>query len=270
MTFIFPNIDPVILQIGDTPFKITWYSLSYVIGILLSFVYIKYLNRIGKLKPSIDVKAIDDLLTAIVLGIIIGGRLGYVIFYDLEYNLTNPMNIIRTWEGGMSFHGGLLGVIIASFIYCHIHKIQYFRMMDLLACATPIGLFFGRIANFINAELYGRVTDSYFGVIFPGQSMPRHPSQLYESFAEGFLLFIILFLLFYKTKIQKYCGMLSGLFLLFYASFRSFIEQFREPDAHIGFVIGQFTMGQLLSLPMILVGLLLIFYSFKNKINETN
>jgi len=266
MTIIFPNIDPVIIQFGDSPLKITWYSLSYVVGIILSWMYIKRLNKIGQIQPSIEIKILDDLITAIILGIIIGGRLGYVLFYDLEYNLANPLNIIRTWEGGMSFHGGLLGVIIASFIYCHIHKLKYFRVMDLLACATPIGLFLGRIANFINAELCGRVTNSSWGVIFPGQTLPRHASQLYESFTEGLLLFIILFLLFTRTKIQIYCGMLSGLFLLFYALFRGLIENYREPDNHIGFVIGHYTMGQLLSLPMIILGIAIIIYSFRNPI----
>ncbi len=266
MAFNFPNFDPVILHFGDSPFKITWYSLSYVVGILLSFIYIKHLNKVGRLKPSIDIKFIDGLFTAVILGIIIGGRLGYVLFYDLEYNLIHPWNIIRTWEGGMSFHGGLLGVIASSFIYCYINKIKYLRIMDLLACATPIGLFLGRIANFINAELCGRVTDSSWGVLFPGQSEPRHASQLYESGTEGFLLFIILFVLFTKTRIQLYNGMLSGLFLVFYAFFRGLIENYREPDAHIGFVIGNYTMGQLLSLPMICLGLVVILYSFKQKI----
>lgn len=261
MAFIFPNINPVIFQFGDSPLKVTWYSLSYVVGILLSLTYIKYLNRTYKIQPALQVKIIDDLLTAIVLGIILGGRIGYVIFYDLEYNLNNPLNIIRTWEGGMSFHGGLLGVIIAVFIYCHIHKIKYFKIMDLLACATPIGLFFGRIANFINAELYGRTTNSPLGVIFPGQNAPRHASQLYESFSEGLLLFVILFLFFTKTKIQNFHGMISGIFLIFYAFFRSIIENYREPDAHIGFIFGNYTMGQLLSAPMIAIGIVIILYS---------
>ena len=266
MAFIFPNIDPVLLQLGDTPFKITWYSLAYVAGILLAWVYVKRLNKIGPVQPAIATKIIDDLITAIILGIIIGGRLGYVLFYDLAHNLADPLNIIRTWEGGMSFHGGLLGVIIASLIHARINKVPFFRIMDLLACATPIGLFLGRIANFINAELWGRFTDSSLGVIFPGQAYLRHASQLYESCTEGLLLFVILWLLFTRTKIQQYCGMLSGLFLLGYALFRSLIENYREPDAHIGFVISNYTMGQLLSLPMFVAGLVLIIYGLKNRI----
>jgi phosphatidylglycerol:prolipoprotein diacylglycerol transferase len=265
MAFIFPNIDPVILHFGDLPFKITWYSLSYVSAILLAWVYIKYLNKIGSFKPSLEIKVLDELITAVVLGIIIGGRLGYVLFYDLSHSLRDPLSILRTWEGGMSFHGGLIGVITASFIHCRIYKIKFFQLMDLLACAAPIGLFLGRIANFINAELYGRVSYSYWAVIFPGQVEPRHASQLYESFTEGLLLFLILFALFIKTKIQNYCRMISGLFLLFYAFFRTIIENYREPDSHIGFVIGEYTMGQLLSLPMIIVGVSLVFYSLRTK-----
>jgi phosphatidylglycerol:prolipoprotein diacylglycerol transferase len=270
MAFIFPNIDPVIFQLGDTPLRVTWYSLSYIVGILLGLSYLKYLNKTGKVRPPLEVKTLDDLLTAIILGIVIGGRLGYVIFYDLEYNLAHPLNIIRTWEGGMSFHGGLLGVIIAVLINCHIYKVKYFQVMDLLACATPIGLFFGRIANFINAELYGRITDSPLGMIFPGQTTARHASQLYESALEGLVLFTILFIFFKKTKAQTFHGMLSGIFLLGYAFFRSLIENYREPDAHIGFIFGNFTMGKLLSLPMIVLGIVIILYSLACKKNESN
>ena len=265
MAIDFPNIDPVILSLGNTPFKITWYSLSYVVGILLAHLYIKYLNRTGKVQPSMEPTIVDGLLTYLILGIILGGRLGYVIFYDLDYNLAHPLNIIRTWEGGMSFHGGLIGVIVASLIYTYVHNLKYLRLMDLLACASPIGLFFGRIANFINGELYGRRTDISFGVIFPGQEFPRHASQLYESFSEGLLLWIILLLLYRFTKIQTYYGMLSGVFLLLYAFFRGLIENYREPDAHIGFVIYNYTMGQLLSFPMIIMGIAIILYSFKHK-----
>ena len=268
MALIFPNIDPTILQLGDTPLRITWYSLSYVAGILLGWVYIKYLNKLGPVKPPIDSKILDDLITSLILGIVIGGRLGYVLFYDLDYNLANPSNIFKTWEGGMSFHGGLLGVIIASYIYCHIYKLKFFQVMDLLACATPIGLFFGRIANFINAELYGRVTDVSWGMIFPNQDLPRHASQLYEAASEGLLLFAILYYLFTRSKIQNYQGMLSGLFLLLYALCRAVIENYREPDAQLGFIMNDYTMGQLLSLPMIIVGASLVLYSLKNKRNN--
>jgi len=260
LSFSFPNIDPVILQIGSSPLKVTWYSLSYVAGILLSWLYIRMLN-----KNKISNKIIDDLITYIIIGIIVGGRLGYVLFYDLEYNIAHPGNIIRTWDGGMSFHGGLFGVIAASFIFCKLNKLKFFDIMDLLACATPIGLFFGRIANFINAELYGRITDVSWGVIFPGQIHARHASQLYESLTEGLLSFIILYLLATKTKIRDISGMISGIFLLLYALFRTLIENYREPDEQIGFVIYNITMGQLLSTPMLLSGIIIIIYSMRAK-----
>lgn len=256
MALTFPQIDPVIFQITDTPLKVTWYSLSYVVGILLSWWYVKFLSK-GKITD----KEIDSLITYIIIGIIVGGRLGYVLFYDLSYNIAHPLNIIRTWDGGMSFHGGLLGVIIASFIFCKRQQIKFFSIMDLLACATPIGLFFGRIANFINAELYGRATNAAWGVVFPGHDVSRHPSQLYESFTEGLILFLIMYLLYTKTKISNYSGALSGIFLLGYSFFRSVIENYREPDVHIGFIFAHVTMGQLLSLPMMVVGLILVVMS---------
>ena len=259
MALIFPDIDPVIFHLGSTPFKVTWYSLSYVASILIAWKYIQYLNKVTN--STIKEKFIDDLVTYIILGIVVGGRLGYVLFYDLEKNLANPLNIIRTWEGGMSFHGGLLGVIITSFIYCKMHKVSFLKIADFICCAAPIGLFFGRIANFINAELYGRYTEVPWGVIFPGQNHPRHPSQLYESFSEGLLIFTILFVLYRYTKIKNYSGMISGLFLLLYALFRGIIENYRQPDEHLGFIISNYTMGQLLSLPMVISGFILIFYS---------
>ena len=250
---IFPNIDPIIFQVGVL--KVSWYSLSYVVGILLSWMYIKSLNRI-------PVKTLDDLITYIIIGIIVGGRLGYVIFYDLDYNLKHLSNIIKTWNGGMSFHGGLIGVITASFVFAKIRRIPFLEIMDLCAVAAPIGLFFGRIANFINAELYGRVTDVDWGVVFPGQQIPRHPSQLYEAALEGALLFVIMLII--KNKAIKYRGMLSGVFLLLYAFFRSLIENYREPDAQLGFIFKHITMGQILSLPMIITGVMLIIISIIN------
>ena len=262
MAIISPDINPVIFSLGDTPLKITWYSLSYVVGILLAWSYMKFLNRLNNKNP-IDPKIIDDLITSIILGIIIGGRLGYVLFYDLAKNIADPLNIIRTWDGGMSFHGGLLGVAVATFIHCRIYKIPYLQAVDLISCAAPIGLCLGRIANFINAELMGRYTDVSWGVIFPEQSQARHASQLYESFLEGMIIFIILFFL-YK-KIRQYNGMASGIFFLLYSLFRGIIENYREPDAHIGFVIQNITMGQLLSIPMIILGIFLISYSITSK-----
>jgi phosphatidylglycerol:prolipoprotein diacylglycerol transferase len=207
-------------------------------------------------------KALDDWIMWAVLGIIIGGRLGYVLFYNFGYYISNPYQILAIWTGGMSFHGGLLGAIVSMFWFCKKYKIDFLKLTDILAVAAPIGLFFGRIANFINMELYGRVTTSKFGVIFPNAgSLPRHPSQLYEAFLEGLLSFVILVLLVKFTKVQDKKGLLSGLFLILYASSRIIVERFREPDEHIGFIFSYVTMGQILSLPLIVVGLVVIFRS---------
>jgi phosphatidylglycerol---prolipoprotein diacylglyceryl transferase len=266
MAIKFPDINPVILQIGDTPFKITWYSLAYVLGMIIGFYYIKKINKNSP--DQIGKEIFDDILTYIILGVVLGGRLGYVLFYDLEYNLANPINIFKTWQGGMSFHGGLMGVIFASYLICKKHKLNYLTITDLLASATPIGLFFGRIANFINAELYGRVTQSKWGVIFPGQHLARHASQLYEAFFEGLVLFSILFYLQRYTRSLHYHGLISGVFLSFYGLIRMGIENFREPDSHLGFIFLNITMGQILCLPMILMGVGLMIFSIKNKTHE--
>lgn len=260
MAIEFPNISPVILSIGDSPFKITWYSLSYVIGIVLSWFYIIFLNQ-----NKISKKKLDDLISYVILGIIIGGRLGYVLFYDLDYNIAHPLNIFKTWQGGMSFHGGLIGVISAIYIFSRVHKIPFFAITDLAACATPIGLFFGRIANFINAELYGRETDAAWGIIFPSEKFARHPSQIYEALCEGLICFIIMYILYSRTKAKEHLGFLSGSFLLLYAFFRSLIENYRQPDEHLGFIFFKITMGQILSFPMIIGGLIIILYSLKLK-----
>jgi phosphatidylglycerol:prolipoprotein diacylglycerol transferase len=194
-----------------------------------------------------------------VLAIIIGGRIGYVLFYNPFYFLSNPSEILAVWHGGMSFHGGLVGAIFGMWIFCKKYKIEFLRLMDVLAAPAAVGLFFGRLANFINLELYGRVTGSNYGVIFPNAgSLPRHPSQLYEAFLEGIMIFIILFSLSKFTKIQEKAGKISGLFLIFYGSFRILIENFREPDLQIGFLFSSLTMGQILSLPLILLGLWLV------------
>ena len=252
---ILPNFDPVIFSIG--PLAIRWYSVAYILGIVFTFLMLKSSNK--KL-PIMSAKALDDWITWAVLGIVIGGRLGYVLFYNLGFYLENPVQILAIWQGGMSFHGGLLGSIIAMFLFAKKYKIDFLKLTDILAVAAPIGLFFGRIANFINMELYGRVTTSKFGVIFPNAGdLPRHPSQLYEAFLEGILSFIILFSLANFTKVQNKKGFLSGLFLILYASSRIFIEQFREPDEQIGFIFDYITMGQILSIPLIILGLIMIF-----------
>lgn len=255
----YPSIDPVLMHIG--PLAIRWYSLAYIAGILLGAWYIKWLNT----RPPIlaGLKPFDDLTFYAMLGIILGGRLGYVFFYYPEYFLFHPVDIIKIWQGGMSFHGGLIGFSLAMLWFCKKNTYSFFILMDLCAAAVPIGLFFGRIANFINGELYGRITTSPFGMIFPnGGSLPRHPSQLYEAGLEGIATFIILFLGIKIAHLRTKKGAITGLFLCCYALSRIIIEQFREPDEDIGFIVGSITMGQLLSLPMLLLGITLIYLAF--------
>ncbi len=251
----YPEIDPVLLQLG--PFAIRWYALAYIAGLVIGW---RILIHFAKAKGSlISPKQADDFLVWATLGIILGGRLGYVLFYKPVYYLTNPSEIFMVWQGGMSFHGGFLGVIFAAYIFSRKNKIPPVALADMLATVAPIGLFFGRIANFINGELFGRVTDVSWGFVFPGGGpLPRHPSQLYEAALEGLLLFIIIFCL-RKSKISEKPGLLTGTFFVGYAIARGFVEMFRQPDAHLGFLMGGMTMGQILSLPMIVIGLYLIF-----------
>ncbi len=245
------NIDPIALQLG--PIAIRWYSLAYICGILITMLFLKK-------KKIMSQEAYDDWLTWAVLSIILGGRIGYVLFYNPAFFIKNPLEIFMIWHGGMSFHGGLIGAILGMWIFCRKYKIEYLQLTDTLAIIAPIGLFFGRIANFINMELYGRTTGANYGVIFPNAGdLPRHPSQLYEAFLEGIVLFAILFFLSKFTKISQKKGTLSGIFLAFYGIFRIIIELFREPDDQIGFLFQNITMGQALSLPLILFGLFLIF-----------
>jgi phosphatidylglycerol:prolipoprotein diacylglycerol transferase len=258
---IFPNIDPVALELG--PLVIRWYALAYVAGILLGYYYVSWLN---KRMPFFSEKAKDDLVLYAVLGVILGGRIGYVLFYNLPYYLDHPAQALQVWHGGMSFHGGLLGVLIAFLFFARKHQLKWLAIMDYLAAATPIGLFLGRIANFINGELYGRVTDSKLGMVFPNSDgLPRYPSQLFESALEGAVLFILLFLIVTRTQALRYTGLVGGLFLAGYGIARFTIEFFREPDAQLGFIIGPFSMGQLLCVPMIVGGLWLAISAKKRK-----
>ena len=257
----FPNINPIIIPLG--PLAVSWYSLSYVIGIILGWFYI--IKLIEKKYASLEKQHIDDFITWIIIGIIIGGRLGHVLFYNPTKYLANPIEILKTYEGGMSFHGGIIGFVIASIIFTRKKNIKFFTLVDAAAAATPIALFLGRIANFINAELYGRVTDVSWSFIFPGSDgLPRHPSQLYEAALEGFVLFFILYFCITRYQALKRSGLISGLFLIFYASFRLIIENFREPDAHIGFHADFITRGQLLCIPMLIIGVIIIKYSRSN------
>ena len=253
---IYPTIDPVLFEIG--PIAIRWYALAYLAGIVGGYYYIGWLNRRQSV-PLLTQKQLDDLIVWAVLGIMLGGRLGYVLFYKPDYYLANPSEIPAIWQGGMAFHGGLLGVIAAFYLFARRAKIAYLRLMDVVACAAPIGLFFGRAANFINAELYGRVSDCAVCMVFPyAGSAPRHPSQLYEAALEGAVLFALLMLLRCRSRLAEKAGALSGAFLLGYASARFGVEFFREPDAYLGFLAAGLTMGQWLCLPMALIGLYLL------------
>jgi|TARA_R110002072_G_scaffold517_33_gene3271 phosphatidylglycerol:prolipoprotein diacylglycerol transferase len=263
----FPDFDPVIVQFG--PLAIRWYALAYVIGLILGWQYCRWLTRqnyFGKGGSGITELQIDDFLLWATLGVVLGGRLGYILFYKPGYYLANPIEIFYVWQGGMAFHGGLLGVIVAVFLFARKYKISYFRIMDITAVATPIGLGLGRIANFINGELVGRVTDVPWAVIFPrGGPDPRHPSQLYQAGLEGLLLLVVFFFL-ARGGALAYKGMMSGYFLLGYGLARLVGELFRQPDAHLGFIFGPITMGQLLSIPMVLGGLFLVYWSKAHKL----
>jgi len=252
----YPHIDPVALEIG--PLAIRWYSLAYLAGILLGWWYVKKEHRRLPI-TNLTQKAIDDMVVWAVIGIVAGGRLGYVLFYNAPYYFSHPGQILHVWEGGMSFHGGMLGVILAFFLFCRKYKVRFFELMDVIACAATIGLFFGRVANFINGELYGRATDVPWGMVFPhGGDLPRHPSQLYEASMEGIVLFTVLTLLLKFTPARGKPGLLSGVFLIGYALARMAVECFREPDQQLGFLLPSVTMGQFLSLPMLLLGVYLL------------
>ncbi len=259
----FPNINPVAIDLGFI--QIRWYAISYIAGILFSWGFILNIIKFKNLK--VDNKVISELISNSMIGIIIGGRLGYVIFYNPDYYLNNLLEIFKLWNGGMSFHGGFIGVVFAVIYSSKISKTAILILADLIAIVAPIGIFFGRLANFINGELYGRITSHSFGMIFPNAgNSPRHPSQLYEAFFEGFLLFIIMLLFIKFTNILNKKGLITALFLSCYGSFRFMIEFFREPDANIGLLYFNFSMGQLLSLPMIIVGLYFIIFIARKKV----
>jgi phosphatidylglycerol:prolipoprotein diacylglycerol transferase len=248
------------IEIG--PFVIRWYALAYIGGLVLGWLYLRWLvQRPGWQLTPID---LDDLLLYITLGVVLGGRLGYVLFYRPDFYLTHPGEILAVWQGGMSFHGGMLGVIVAMALFARRRGIPFLEIGDSVAAAVPIGLFFGRIANFINGELFGRTSDVPWAMVFPhGGPEPRHPSQLYEAALEGLLLFLILFWFARQPRTPQSRGRIGGLFLIGYGLARSFVELFRQPDDHLGFLLGDsVTMGQILSLPMIVIGLILLVRSY--------
>lgn len=251
----YPAIDPILIELG--PFAIRWYALAYIAGLLLGWRYIVVLTRLPQ--PPLDRQDVDDFIVWATFGVILGGRLGYTLFYRPDHYLAHPVEILFVWQGGMSFHGGLLGVVVAVWWFSLRRGLDTFGVGDYVACAAPIGLFFGRIANFINAELFGRTTDVAWAMVFPGGGpLPRHPSQLYEALLEGALLFVLLTILVRKESLRMRRGTLFGTFLVGYSIARAFAELFREPDAHIGFLVAGATMGQLLSVPVFLFGLYLL------------
>ena len=246
------NFDPVAFHILS--FEIRWYSLAYIIGIVLGWIYCK-----KKLIQDQRILGLfDDFITYLIIGVILGGRLGYALFYNLKYYLENPIEILMVWNGGMSFHGGLIGVIVASQLFSNKHRVNQFIFLDLVALSAPIGIFFGRVANFLNSELYGRATDLPWSVQFVIiDNIRRHPSQLYEAFFEGIILFFVLGY-FFKKDYLRVPGKISALFLIFYSLFRFFIEFFRSPDPQIGYLVLNLTLGQLISILFFMTGAYLL------------
>lgn len=251
------NLNPIFINFGF--FEVRWYSLAYIFGILIGWwiakkiIKFKIQNKTVKFNSNI----FDDLISYIIISMILGGRLGYIIFYNLPYYLNNPIDILKIWQGGMSFHGALAGVMLATYLFSKKVRINSFFFLDLIACVAPIGIFFGRIANFINGELYGKPTTLFWSVIFPKiDEIPRHPSQLYEAALEGIILFVILISLILKKSAKV--GVVSALFMILYGFFRIASEQFREPDLQVGYLFDLFSMGSILSFFMILIGLFIL------------
>ncbi|QDH17995.1 prolipoprotein diacylglyceryl transferase [Swingsia samuiensis] len=266
---MFPDISPVAFHIG--PFAIRWYALAYMVSFIIALPIAK---RLCRLAPAVaTTEQVDDFLFYAILGVLLGGRLGYVLFYRPMDYLAHPIDIFKTWEGGMSFHGGALGVILALAFFSWKNRINFLSFSDRIVPVVPIGLGLGRCANFINGELWGRPAspDLPWAMVFPtGGPVPRHPSQLYEALTEGLLLFCVMMIASSRIKIREHAGFLSGLFLFGYALARSFCEFFRQPDANIGFLAGGVTMGQILCIPMALAGMGLMFYALKSSPIQEN
>ena len=266
MALDFPNIDPVAFSVGS--FGVRWYALAYMAGILLGWRYALWLVKGAKVGERPHREDIDNFIPYAVLGVVLGGRLGYVLFYQTSLYMSDPLSVFKVWEGGMSFHGGALGVILALFLFAWQNKIKLLKISDIVCATVPIGLFFGRIANFINGELYGRMTsyDLPWAVKFPrGEFLPRHPSQLYEAALEGLVLFVILFVLIRIVYIKSRPGIVTGAFLALYGVFRMIVELYREPDRHLGLYFEMVTMGQILSIPMVLLGCGVIIYALRQE-----
>ena len=253
------NFDPVAFQIMS--FEIRWYSLAYILGIVIGWILCK---KIFIKKSDISEK-FDDYIAYLIIGIILGGRIGYIVFYNFSYYLDNFLDIFKIWQGGMSFHGGLLGIIVSSYIFAKKNNQNPFFYLDQVSLVAPVGIFFGRLANFINSELYGTVSDVPWSVIFiKVDNLSRHPSQLYEAILEGLILFIILIYFTNKNYLNK-PGLISGLFLIFYSIFRFLVEFFRVPDEQIGYLILSLTMGQIISLVFASIGIVIFYLKNENK-----
>ena len=255
----FPDFDPVLIHIG--PFAIRWYALAYIVGILIGWVYaravIRWQNAWGGPAPM-TAADFDDFIVWVTLGIILGGRLGYVLFYNPQYFAAHPLESFELWKGGMSFHGGFLGCVAAVAGFSRQRRVAFLSLGDVTCAVAPIGLFLGRLANFVNGELWGRPTEVPWGMVFPtGGLFPRHPSQLYEAALEGLAL-VLLLALCIRLGALKRPGLVVGVFAAFYALARSFCELYREPDPQLGFLWGGLTMGMLLSIPLFLFGAALI------------
>ncbi len=256
---VYPKIDPIIFQVG--PLAIRWYGMMYLLGFGAAYLLMSHLAKLRDL--ALDRDGVSDLLFQGVLGVVIGGRLGYVLFYNPSQYLASPLEIFAVWQGGMSFHGGLIGVIVSSVLFCRRRNLPLLLAGDVVVTSATIGLGLGRIGNFINAELWGRVTDVPWAMVFPGAGpLPRHPSQLYEALLEGLLLFVILYLL---QRRKVLAGVPFFSFFLGYGLFRFIVEFFRQPDAHLGFLWGGATMGQLLSLPMMIGGLIGVVWVLRRR-----
>ena len=259
------NLEPVLLDFGII--VIRWYSLAYIFGIVFGWWFGKKIisHILKNTNLNFKLNDFDDLISYLIISIIAGGRIGYVIFYNFEYYISNPLEIIKVWEGGMSFHGALIGIIIGTYLFSKKRGVPTFFMLDIIACVAPIGIFFGRIANFINAELIGKVTNVSWSVIFPlVDTLPRHPSQLYEAMLEGIILFLILNILIFKKNYK--IGTSSCLFLIFYGIFRVISEIYREPDTQVGYLLDLFSMGTILSFFMIVSGFVILRILKKNEI----
>ena len=265
------NFDPILIDFGL--FQIRWYSIAYILGIIIGWAYAIKLIKLTATNEynfeQIKIFQFNDLIIYLVIGIVLGGRLGYVFFYNFEYYIQNVFEIFKIWHGGMSFHGGLIGIIVAIIFFSKKTKTNFFKIADIVSCVAPIGIFLGRVANFINGELYGKISTLPWSVFFPdGGNVARHPSQIYEAVLEGLVLFILINYLALKKKLLFKTGYISGLFLVWYSILRIFSENFREPDIHLGYFFDYFSMGVILSSITFLAGCCIIFLVKKNEQNN--